>query len=228
MKTKHPNLLNLIAAAKALEPLNETIVFVGGATAILYVDEQSKDGARATVDVDCIVEVATRIDYQKIEAKMRKLGFQHDTSEGAPICRWLKGPLVVDLMPVDEKILGFTNKWYENGFSTAEKVKASEDVEISIFSFPYFIASKLEALMSRGLKDLTTSQDFEDILFAIDGRKTFFEDLSKAASEIQGFFRKSFNKIIAQPDFENAFRGNLPRGLNLQRQNQILAALSGF
>jgi hypothetical protein len=179
MKSEHPSLINLKAAAVALRPLTESLVFVGGATAPLYVDEQIRMGARATIDIDCVIEAATRIDYQKIEFKMRKLGFQHDISRGAPICRWLKGLLVVDLMPINEKILGFTNRWYQNGFSNAEKVKLSQDEEISVFSFPFFLASKMEALMSRGIDDLTTSQDLEDVLFVIEGSAPIFRRSSK-------------------------------------------------
>jgi hypothetical protein len=98
MKSKvNPNVVNLMLAAKALGPLKEKVVFVGGATAALYVDPKLQLDARPTIDVDCVVEVSSRVAYQKLEEQMRTLGFSHDTSEGAPICRWVKDVLVVDL-----------------------------------------------------------------------------------------------------------------------------------
>ena len=39
-----------------------------------------------------------------------ELGFGR--REDAPTCRWFAKDLIVDLMPVDPEILGFSNKWY--------------------------------------------------------------------------------------------------------------------
>ena len=44
--------------------------------------------------------------------RLRALGFREDISEGAPRCRWLIDGMELDVMPVDEKVLGFTNRWY--------------------------------------------------------------------------------------------------------------------
>ena len=34
-----------------------------------------------------------------------------DEAEGAPACRWRKGDLIIDVMPTEERILGFTSRW---------------------------------------------------------------------------------------------------------------------
>jgi len=222
MKNVHPNLQNLSLAAKSLAPLNIEVVFVGGATAILYVDDQASSLPRPTVDVDCVVEVASTLEYHKLEEKMRAIGFQNDTSDGAPICRWKKGPLIVDLMPVDSKILGFSNSWYEEGFRGSQKIRLFDGSQISIFSFSYFVASKFEALMSRGVKDLILSQDLEDILFVMEGRKNFLQDLREGPEDVLNFVRKSSVEISKMPDFEQAVMGNMPRGLVFERQQVIL------
>lgn len=52
MSSIHPDLQNLSLAAKSLTALKSEIVFVGGATAILYVDDQNSTELRPTVDVD--------------------------------------------------------------------------------------------------------------------------------------------------------------------------------
>jgi hypothetical protein len=44
--------------------------------------------------------------------RLRALGFLEDTSEGAPLCRWVHSGTILDVMPLDEKILGFSNRWY--------------------------------------------------------------------------------------------------------------------
>lgn len=223
----NPNVANLMLAAKALGPLKERVVFVGGATAALYVDPKLQLDARPTVDVDCVVEVASRVAYQKLEEQMRALGFSHDMSEGAPICRWVRNGLVVDLMPTDEKILGFSNSWYTDGVAKAEEFELPNGDRISIFSFEYFVASKCEALLSRGMKDLVLSQDLEDILFVMDGRTTFFDDLKSSSQVVQVSISKAFEKLSRHVDFESAVRGNMPRGLSLERQNFLMGRLRG-
>jgi len=42
--------------------------------------------------------------------KLKNAGFREDTREGAPMCRWVKEDTVLDVMPPDEKVLGFTNR----------------------------------------------------------------------------------------------------------------------
>lgn len=59
-----------------------------------------------------IAEVAALHGYHALERQFAKRGFSRDVSEGAPICRWRLRDIEVDLMPTDEKILGFANRWY--------------------------------------------------------------------------------------------------------------------
>jgi len=224
----NPNIANLILVANALGPLKDKVVFIGGATAALYVDPKLQLGARPTIDVDCVVEVSSRPDYQRLEEQMRALGFSHDTSEDAPICRWTKSSLVVDLLPTDEKILGFSNSWYKAGVEDAEDYALPNGERISIFTFNHFIASKCEALLSRGMKDLMLSQDLEDILFVMDGRDSFVDDLKSAAKPVQDFVSKTFKSVTQHSDFESAARGNMPRGLSQERQTLLLNIIRGF
>lgn len=59
-----------------------------------------------------IVEVATRGAWYAFAGRLRARGFVEDTSEGAPICRWVVGDVRVDVMPTEEEILSFKNRWY--------------------------------------------------------------------------------------------------------------------
>ncbi len=97
--------------ADGLEELNEEVVYVGGVVAELYADEVVLDEIRPTGDVDVIVQVLSRTQLPLIEEKLRQKGFQNDTSSGAPICRWIYKSILLDLMPDNEKILGFSNRW---------------------------------------------------------------------------------------------------------------------
>ena len=83
------NLHMLDVVAKTLSPIKTPLAFVGGITTGLYLDEIFIGGVRATDDVDCVVEVASRVEFHLMEEQLRSLGLEHDTSMNAPICRWL-------------------------------------------------------------------------------------------------------------------------------------------
>lgn len=160
-------------ACEKLEELADEVVFVGGATTCLYVDEQIADEIRPTEDVDCTIEIANKNEYDSFQAKLRAKGFSHDTSKGAPICRFkFHDLLVLDVMPNDPKILGFSNSWYNEGIKNKVSAKI-EHKEIYIFSLPYFLASKFEAYNGRGKHDPRFSSDLEDIILVIDSIVNF-------------------------------------------------------
>ena len=54
-----PNLALLMAMARAMGPLCEQVVFVGGCATGLLIDNPGLMDVRPTEDVDAIVEVAT-------------------------------------------------------------------------------------------------------------------------------------------------------------------------
>jgi hypothetical protein len=55
--------LQLETAAALLGPLLDEVVFVGGATAHLWITEPGAPPTRATEDVDVVCEVASRVKY---------------------------------------------------------------------------------------------------------------------------------------------------------------------
>jgi hypothetical protein len=46
--------------------------------------------------------VATRAQYYQLAERLRQHGFSEDTSEGAPVCRWVGNGITLDVMPVDD------------------------------------------------------------------------------------------------------------------------------
>ena len=95
----NPNLQPLTDAAKLLTPILGELVFVGGcATALLITDKAAAD-VRPTFDVDAIAEITSYAGYTEFSERLRMLGFQVDTSEGAPLCRWRQKTTTLDVMP---------------------------------------------------------------------------------------------------------------------------------
>ena len=118
-----PNIHLLEAAAKLLQPLLDDLVFVGGCVTGLLITDPAAFGIRPTKDVDAITEVGSYAAYAKLSDRLRQLGLTEDHTEGAPICRWRHGDLIIDVMPTDERILGFSNRWYAPAIESAHHLE---------------------------------------------------------------------------------------------------------
>jgi predicted nucleotidyltransferase len=163
--------------AQRLKRVLPEIVFVGGWTTGLLITDPAASPVRATDDVDVIVEVASYAEYARFSKRLRNLGFSEDSSEGAPICRWLIDRMKLDVMPTDETILGFSNRWYKPAIEAAAIV-ALDGFELRVVTTPYFIGTKLEAFRGRGKGDFYASSDLEDIIAVLDGRPTVVEEVA--------------------------------------------------
>src|SRR5690606_29351909 len=146
-----PNFPHLFAIAEALGELCEQVVFVGGSTAGLLLTDPLAEGVRPTLDVDAVVEARDLIHFYRIEAQLEQRGFVRDTGSGV-VCRWKHRPsgTVFDLMPVDAAVLGFSNRWYGEAVATAQRLRLADALTIRVVSAPAFLATKLEAFLSRG------------------------------------------------------------------------------
>lgn len=178
----------LEAAAVALGPLLDEVVFVGGATIHLWVTDPGAPPVRATDDVDVICEVTTLAEYYRLGSRLREQGLYESIDERV-ICRWRsRDPeLVIDVMPTDEDILGFSNPWYEQAVATAVRVELGSGAEIRAVRPTMLIATKLSAWKGRGKGDLLTSNDVHDILTLIDSRPELPGEFERASPELRSY-----------------------------------------
>lgn len=211
---QNENIAMLEEVAKALDELREAIVFIGGATTALYIDDPASPSPTPSDDVDCVVELTSKQAYQELEAKLRKKGF-HDplTEEDSPICRKHLNGIKVDVMPTDASILGFSNRWYIEAIAHKERKLLPSGTAIYIFSAPYFIASKLTAYNDRGRsEDLRTSQDIEDICALLEGCTYLKKSISEASPHVANFICEEFTKLLDDESlFEEAAHGFIRR-----------------
>jgi hypothetical protein len=205
------NLPPLTRIAQQLDPLLPELVFVGGATTELFFTSPAASEVRMTRDADVICEVAGRVEYHRLGERLRTLGFQEDTLPEAPLCRWTSDHGILDVMPVDEDILGFSNPWYERALSTANWVNLSKDLRIRVVSPPMFIATKLAAFEGRGEGDLLRSHDIEDIVVVIAYRDELVPEVGAEQAESRAWIRERIRlHLVDHPDSEYAITGSLP------------------
>jgi len=218
------NLAALRAVARLLGPLLDQMVFVGGSTVGLY-NTRNQAESRPTVDVDCITEVSPRAAYYALEDKLRALGFRNDQQV---ICRWHVEGQVVDVMPVEEAILGFSNPWYAEGIAHAEEYILPENVRIRILSAIYFLATKLAALKNRGMSDIRLSSDWEDIVYVVDNRPELLAELSKASAAVRAYLAAEVQLLLRHPELREAIDCALPLGSGGDRPYVIETRLAAL
>ncbi len=221
----NPNLQQLLVAAEKLQPLLHQIACVGGCVTGLLVTDPGAAPIRATLDVDAIVEIGSYAEFTVLENRLRELGFRESQNI---ICRWANENLILDLMPTDPSILGFSNRWYRPALANAETIWG-EPYKIRVITAPYFLATKLEAFYGRGNNDFRTSHDMEDIVTVIDGRAEIIQEVSAAEQELRRYLNDQFRSLLASRNFLEALPGYLLQdAASQQRARLVLERIKQF
>ena len=205
---KLANLRMLELVATQLGDLCKEVVFLGGCTTTFFLTDVATPDARYTLDVDCIVDVISLNQYHQFEKRLLQQGFTKSIHDEV-ICRWRYEDLMLDVMPTDEKILGFGNRWYKAAIHHATQHKFSNDICINLITAPYFLATKLEAFKTRGNQDFLASHDFEDIVSIIDGRPELLEEIEQSEQTLKDYIAHSFRNIYNHRAFHDALPGHL-------------------
>lgn len=191
----NPIIENLEKAAEVLLNIPEQFIFTGGATVILYARKDVYGEIRPTEDVDCVVEVNTRREYYQLADKLRRGGLSECDRANSPLCRWLYEDLVIDIMPCEDEILGFSNRWYPDGIKKSVEYTLPSQRKIEIFSPLYLLATKIEAHLGRG-KSFRFSKDVEDIIVLLDGYTNLEQDYHSAEAKLGQYINHWFAKNV--------------------------------
>ncbi len=206
--------------ARALGNLCDQVVFVGGAVAALYSSDGVAVDVRITKDVDCIIEVGTVGGYHDLTMALRCRDFKEDNTPGAPRCRFRLDLLVVDVMPTDESVLGFSNRWFPEALRTAEQQTLEDDLRIRVVRPLYFVATKLVAFADRGEGDYFASHDLEDIVSVLDALAPLRGDILSGTEPVHTFIREELRAHHKKDAFRDSILGHLSG--DDRRSNRLL------
>ncbi len=205
----------ILTVAEKLDDLRPDVVFVGGMVRSLLVTDPTVPGVRPTRDVDIIVDSGSRVKHADLSARLRKLGFREDMTEGAPICRYLLRrasadgqDLPVDVMPLNASIFGFSNRWYPSAFATAKSLESAAG-QLRVIDAPHYLATKLDSFQGRGDGDYY-HHDLEDLVVLVDGRAELLEEMKDAPPALQRFCAEAIASLLADDGFLAALPGHLP------------------
>lgn len=219
-RRKHQCRDKIVLAARLLGDMAGEVVFVGGTAAGLLVDDPAIADVRQTLDVDVVVEVASRGEYYDLEERLRRKGFDHSLEEKV-LCRWRKDSLTLDVMPTNAGILGFSNKWYSDSLRHARKWEI-DGVRFLAVTPPYFLGTKLEAFHGRGDRDFWASHDMEDIVAVLDGNLDVVEEVARAGDDIRTYLADQFSALLSEEDFLDALPGHLPGDAATQQRVPLI------
>jgi predicted nucleotidyltransferase len=203
----NPNLSLLLAMAHALGPLRDRVVFVGGCVTGLLVTNNVVTDVRSTEDVDAIIEITSLVGYHALRPELATLGFVQTMEDNTPPFRWLRGGMQLDLVPLDEKVLGFANAWYRTGFANAVMSEPEPGSRLKHLSAPYFLATKFEAYKDRGRNDVYASHDLEDIITVVDGRAELHDELEQSSADVKAYVVSNIRALVDHPEITNAMPG---------------------
>ena len=218
-----PNLAALRAVADRLDALGLSYAFVGGSIVNLLLDDPGFAPARPTDDVDVIIEVVAGHRYSEVEARLRELGFDHDTRAGAPRCRWVLGSLTVDIMPTAGAHLGLNTDWFPEALETASE-QVIAHTRLKLVSPVGFLATKYVAFIDRGDGDYYGSHDLEDFITVVDGRAGIVSEVNQAPVKLRHCLVTVVRELQAAPAFDEALPGHLPPDEANQRRLPNLRA----
>jgi hypothetical protein len=206
--------------ARHFNSLDFSYAFLGAAVLPLLIDDPDLFEIRPTKDVDLTVKVVTLSEFYQLEEKLRAIGFRNDTRIDAPICRWLVEDVTVDVMPTESAVLGMSAKWFREALESASLKSLGRGISGLVITAPYFLATKLEALRDRGLKDLYMSKDLEDILTLLDGCLNLARQVEESTPGLKRFVASELATHMENDDFREALPGYF-RSDKVSRQRML-------
>jgi predicted nucleotidyltransferase len=217
------NLGLLSIVAHRLEELCNEVTFVGGCVVELLITDKAAPDVRFTVDVDCIINVVTLHNYHALAEKLRQKKFKEIPYGDHPICRWDCQGVLVDIVPIEKNVLGFSNRWYKEAQENAFNKNITDSISVNVITAPYFLATKLEAFKDRGKQDVLISHDIEDIISVIDGRPEVVDEVLLATDELKDYLSSAFSALLMDSDFLQVLPGHLNYGSESEiRKNVVL------
>jgi len=206
---------------RLLAPVLDELVFVGGCAAGVMITDAAAAGIRPTKDVDAIVDVKSYAMYAELAARLRALGLNADTGEGAPAWRWRHDAAAVDIVPTDRAVLGFSNTWYVSAMASAQRLTVA-GLNARIVAPAHFLATKLEAFHGRGHGDVVSSSDLEDIVMVVDGRPQLLAEIERADPLVRQFVAEEIDGLMGNRRFTDSLAGFLPPDRASQARRPLL------
>lgn len=205
-----------------LEQAGIQVVYTGGTTVPLYLGPIAAVEFRQTRDVDCIVDALDYPAYAALTRRLREAGFLESQEDDAPMCRFVREGVSVDVMPINEGILGFSNRWYRGAWENSTLMRLPSGRYVPVFRIEYLLASKIAAYESRGGADPYMSHDFEDVVSLLDAAEGSLDSVDAAAPELRDFVHQWLSSILSRDDAYDLMAAHVSRAAGGSDRAELL------
>lgn len=211
--TLPPPIELLTYASERLGDLCSEVVFLGGAIVGLLVTEPGAAPPRATKDVDVAIEINSQMEYYALDNRLLALGFTNDMR--GPMCRYLHGAAIIDVIPVNPAELGQVNNWYPLAIETAAPCMLPNGISINLIAAECFLGTKLVAFSDPKREyngDIFLSRDFGDIIRVLDGRSAIVSEISRASSNLRSYLQNRLGLLFDESYLKEAIAEHVDAG----------------
>ena len=114
-------------------------------------------------------------------------------------------------MPTSPEAAEFGSPWFEEAMGVLEHHKIGESISIPIINPGYFLATKLDAFISRGTGDYYGSPDMEDLIIVLEGCSRLIDVLNIASVNLRRHVSRLMRYLLSTQSFVGAIQAHLSR-----------------
>ncbi|MBK6486180.1 MAG: hypothetical protein IPF98_04745 [Gemmatimonadetes bacterium] len=194
--------------SRALGPLGQRVVLIGGSIAPLLHTERLVKRPRPNEDVDGVIDAESYLAQGAWQEALRTAGFTEAIDAGMLAHRWRTpdGDLV-DLVPAGSQLGSTGQVWDVLALRHFDVLEIAPGVFLQHVRAPVLLAMKFAAFRDRGREDPLYSADLEDILVLC--RPAIVDELRASEPVITEFVASQAALLVTDFDIEDLAAAHL-------------------
>jgi predicted nucleotidyltransferase len=196
--------------ARALGPLAQRVVLIGGSIAPLLHTESLVRRPRPTDDVDGVIDAESYVAQGALQDELRAVGITEAMGVGKLAHRWRTpdGDLV-DLVPTGAQLGSTGQEWDVLALREFDVLEIVPGVLLRHVRAPVLLAMKLAAFRDRGRDDPLYSSDLEDIFALVLCRPTIVDEIRASDPTVVAFVSSQVALLLTEFEIEDLAAAHL-------------------
>ena len=199
--------LRLVEVARTVSPLANRLVFTGGATVPLLVEQS----AGRTEDAEAPITAISYSSRDRLRPELRNLGLEPATSRRSTECWRTPGGQAFEITAHEDDEAKYSNPWYAYSLDCTTTAQLMPLLSIRIAGAPAFLAAGWwDAVHSDG-----TSEDLTDVVTLVHGRTVIVDEIAAAPLAVRAFLARAAGQFLQHPEADLKILDALPRAARL-------------
>lgn len=199
--------LRLEEVARAVSTLANRLVFTGGATVPLLVDQS----AGRTEDAEAPITAISYSSRDRLRPELRNLGLEPAKNRNSTECWRTPNGQAFEITAHEDDEAKYSNPWYAYSLDCTTTAKLMPPLSIRIAGAPAFLA----AAWWGGVHSDGVSKNLIDVMTLVHGRTVIVAEIAAAPLEVRNFLAGAAGQFMQQPDADLKILDALPRAARL-------------